>query len=145
MPANCVSLIDMTGRKEHTNAPSRAFTILLWLALWQLSSTNLYSIVVANSQSNTNAPVDGAPWSNVASVNGASGIYLGSSWMLTAAHVGAAGATFNGVFFPFDGLVYQLTNSNGSLTDMILFHLGAAPPLSGVILAASTPVGLAPV
>jgi len=117
----------------------RRSSLLLWLALWQLGPTNLYSIVVANSQSNTNPPPDGAPWSNVGSVNGASGIYLGSSWMLTAAHVGAAGATLDGAFFPFDGRFYQLTNSNGSGTDMILFHLGTMPPLSGVTLAVSTP------
>src|SRR6266536_3050514 len=90
------------------NARSRSLApVLLCLALWQLGSTNVYSVVVANSQSNTNAPLDGAPWSNVGSVNGASGIYLGSSWMLTASHVGAAFTVLNGVGFAFDGRSYQ--------------------------------------
>lgn len=128
------------------NGPSHAVTsILLCLALWQLGSARAYSVVDANSQSNTNPPPDGAPWSNVGSVNGASGIYLGSSWMLTAAHVGPGGVNLSGLFFPFDGTAYRLTNSNGSATDMLLFHLGTTPTLSGVTLAASTPAALSQV
>lgn len=118
---------------------------LLWLLLWHLGSTSAYPVVDAKSPSNTNAPPDGAPWSNVAAVNGASGVYLGSSWVLTAAHVGPGFVNLNGVGFPFDGTSYRLTNSDGSVTDMVLFHLGAEPAQSGVTLAASSPAALSSV
>jgi hypothetical protein len=46
-------------------------------------------LVATPSPSNprTSAPANGAPWDNVVQTIGASGVYLGGGWMLTAEHV----------------------------------------------------------
>ncbi len=102
------------------------------------------AIVDINSTANTSAPSDGSPWVNMGHVNGSSGIYLGAGWVLTAAHVGAGNVDFSGSFFPFDGLSRQLTNSDGSLTDIVAFHLASLPNLPRMPLSASTPPAFTP-
>lgn len=111
----------------------------LSLGLWLLACLPARAIVDAFSQSNTNPPTDGAPWGNVASVNGAGGTYLGFGWVLTPAHVGMGTAYFEAGAFPADGTWHQLTNSDGSVADLVLFHLSSAPPLPSLPLAARTP------
>ena len=106
---------------------------------------NCHAIVDAYSAANTNAPSDGAPWANVASVNGASGIYVGAGWVLTAAHVGAGNTILAGATYQWDGRWQRLTNSDGSFTDLGLFHLKTLPPLSRLNLATTTPPALSQV
>jgi hypothetical protein len=102
-------------------------------------SFNASAIIDANSSSNTNAPTDGSPWSNVGAVNGASSVYLGGGWVLTASHVGVGSVYFNNISYAPDGSSLRLTNSDGSVTDLIMFHLVAYPPLPGLPVASSTP------
>jgi hypothetical protein len=97
------------------------------------------AIVDAASPANTNQPPDQAPWSNVGLVNGASGVYLGAGWMLTASHVGAGNTILNGLLFQWDGGFQRLTNGDGSATDLILFHLKNLPALPKLTLASSPP------
>ncbi len=78
-------------------------------------------------------------------VNGSSGIYLGAGWVLTAAHVGPGNVDFNGTVFQYDGNSQRLTNSDGSATDIVIFHLASLPGLARMPIAASTPPGLAQV
>jgi hypothetical protein len=101
------------------------------------------AIVDANSASNTNAPPDGSPWANVGLIaSGASGTYIGGGWVLTASHVGAGSIALAGSAFTPDGTSLRLTNSDGSATDLILFHLTKNPPLPSVPLVSSTPAAL---
>lgn len=104
-----------------------------------LFATRLFAVVDANSLTNTSNPNDGSPWANVGNVNGASGIYLGNGWVLTANHVGAGTITFDIGTFTADGQTVRLHNPDSSLTDLLLFHLTLAPSLSSLTLASSTP------
>jgi hypothetical protein len=102
-------------------------------------SFNAYAIIDANSQSNTSAPPDGSPWGNVGAIGSASGVYVGGGWVLTAWHVGVGSITLSGTSFSPDGNFLRLTNSDGSFTDLILFHLVGDPPLPSIPLASATP------
>jgi len=112
---------------------------VLFLALWSAGALSSYGVVDANSPANTNAPPDGSPWANVGTVNFDSGIYLGAGWVLTAAHVGPGSFNLNGVAFTYDGASQRLTNSDGTLTDMVIFHLSALPSLPKLLLTSNTP------
>lgn len=99
-----------------------------------------HALVVDNNSLNITAPPDGAPWSNVGTVNGASGVYLGNGWVLTADHVGAGSVTFGTEVFAFDGLSVRLTNpSDGTPADLLMFHLSSLPALPSLTLASATP------
>jgi hypothetical protein len=103
------------------------------------------AVVDANPLSNTNPPTDGAPWANVGAVGVAGGTYLGAGWALTAAHVGAQNITLLGTVYQWDGTAHRLTNSDGSLSDGVLFHLTTLPPLPSLPLSSSTPSALSQV
>jgi len=98
-----------------------------------------YAVVDAHSETNTSAPPDGAPWDHVGQVNGPGGIYLGAGWVLTAAHVGPGTIKLESGTFPWDGTNRPLTNSDGSLTDALMFHLKGVPPLPRLTLVSNTP------
>jgi hypothetical protein len=95
--------------------------------------------VDASSAANTNAPPDGSPWASVGTVNGASGIYLGAGWVLTAGHVGAGNLNLDSGPFIYDGNSQRLTNSDGTVTDMVMFHLSRLPNLPKLLLTSTTP------
>ncbi|HEV2391207.1 MAG TPA: hypothetical protein VG146_02470 [Verrucomicrobiae bacterium] len=135
----------MSGR----NALSRLFRGSWFAAgcgLWILGlcggAFEARALVDANSPGNTNAPSDGVPWANLGRVNGSGGIYLGNGWVLTPVHVGPGNVDFDGTIVAWDGTSKQLTNSDGSGADMMLFHLGALPVLPNLALASSTPPAL---
>jgi hypothetical protein len=101
--------------------------------------------VVINTLSgngNTNAPADDPGWANVGYINGASGIYLGAGWVLTAAHVGAGNITFSGTSYaPLAGTTVQLTNNTigrTTNTDLLMFQLASTPAGLGPLTLAST-------
>jgi len=101
--------------------------------------------VVINTETgkgNTNAPADDPGWANVGYINGASGIYLGAGWVLTAAHVGAGNITFSGTSYaPLAGTTVQLTNNTigrTTNTDLLMFQLASTPAGLGPLTLAST-------
>jgi hypothetical protein len=101
--------------------------------------------VVINTLSgtgNTNAPADDPGWANVGYINGASGIYLGAGWVLTAAHVGTGNITFSGTSYaPLAGTTVQLTNNTigrTTNTDLLMFQLASTPAGLGPLTLAST-------
>lgn len=110
-----------------------------WLVLASLAPMQSQAVVDAFSAANTNAPPDGTPWDHVGTVNGASGIYVGNGWVLTAAHVGSGNLLLNGTNYVFDGNSLRLTNSDGTATDMVMFHLSPPPMLPSLLLASNTP------
>jgi hypothetical protein len=103
--------------------------------------------VVINSASgtgNTNAPADDPGWANMGLINGASGIYLGSGWVLTAAHVGLGNISFGGISYnPVTNSLVTLTNNTvGRRTnaDLIMFQLTSQPAgLGSLTLASNAP------
>lgn len=114
--------------------------LILWICvLGALTAPRLMAIVDAHSPANTNAPPDGAPWDHVGTVNGASGIYVGNGWVVGAGHVGWNNFLLNGTLYDFDGNALRLTNSDGSTTDMVMFHLAPPPNLPSLALASNTP------
>lgn len=118
---------------------ARAALLPAFLA-FAFGAFNATAVVDANSTSNTNAPPDGAPWPNVGQIGGgASGIYIGGGWVLTASHVGVGSIALTGTTFSPDGTWLRLTNSDGSVTDLILFHLASLPPLPSIPLVSATP------
>ena len=99
--------------------------------------------VLINTESgngNTNAPADDPGWANVGVLNGASGIYLGSGWVLTAAHVGVGNISFAGVSYnALTNTLVQLTNTGRTtLTDLIMFQLASTPAGLGTLTLASS-------
>jgi hypothetical protein len=115
------------------------FSLCLGVAGWLVTTSNALAIVDARSQTNTHAPSDGVPWNNVAQIGTSSGVYLGTSWVLTAAHVGAQNVVLNGNTYLYDGTIYRLTNSDSSPADLVLFHLQTAPSLPSLPLTSTTP------
>lgn len=119
------------------------FSVLISITvLIGMARLDSLAVVDANSTANTSAPTDAAPWNNVVGVNGASAVYLGGAWVLTASHVGYGSFVVGGSTFIPDGTTLRLTNSDGSGTDLLLFHLTSAPPLPSIPLVSSTPAAL---
>jgi hypothetical protein len=88
-------------------------------------------------------PGAGLPWANVGSLNGATGVYLGSfggvPWALTAAHVGAGTLQLDSGSFAAAGAAVVIRNPDGSATDLAAFPLTTAPLLPNLSLAGTAP------
>lgn len=116
----------------------------LFTALILVLTPAAHAVVVntATGTGNTNAPADDPGWANVGYINGASGIYLGAGWVLTAAHVGAGNITFSGISYaPLAGTTVQLTNNTigrTTNTDLLMFQLASTPAGLGPLTLAST-------
>jgi len=113
----------------------------LTIGAWSLALPT-YGIVDANSMANTNPPTDGAPWDHLGQVSCCGGIYLAAGWVLGARHVGPGNINLSGTSYAWDGTLVTLTNSDGSITDAIMFHLQDLPPLDNLILVSNTPAAL---
>jgi len=122
---------------KHVSRP-QALCLLGFLS-YLASGLSSLAILDAKSMSNTNAPADGAPWNNIGHVGGPSGVYIAAGWVLTAAHVGAGDFALDNLTLPWDGISHRLTNSDGTLTDMIVFHVSQTAPLPSLLLASSPP------
>jgi hypothetical protein len=87
-------------------------------------------------------------WTYVGQVNGASGVYLGNGWVLTAAHVGAGNCLL-------DGTTYNLVANSGQLVDynpatmvsadLELFQIQTSPSLPSLTLSLALPTAFSPV
>jgi hypothetical protein len=108
------------------------------------------AVVVLSGASNTTAPSGQPYFNNVGIVNGASSIYLGNRWVLTAAHVAGTlptAATFGGLnYSTAAGSYQQLHNPGGyrspsltDLTDLALFRLASDPGLPTVSIGTGKP------
>lgn len=102
------------------------------------------AVVVISGLPNTSAPAGQPFFGNVGSVNGASAVYLGGRWVITAAHVAGAlpgSANFGGTAYPtVAGSFHHLTNPVGLglsvFTDLVAFRLATDPGLPALGLAA---------
>jgi hypothetical protein len=105
------------------------------------------AVVVLSGAANDTAPPGQPYFGNLGTVNGASAIYLGDRWVMTAAHVAnvlPAGATFSGTTYATAaGTFHRLNNPTGSglstLTDIVLFRLGVDPGLPALTIANAAP------
>ena len=105
------------------------------------------AVVVLSGASNTTAPSGQPYFNNVGVVNGASGIYLGNRWVLTAAHVAGTlptAATFGGINYSTVSASFQRLHNPGgygftSLTDLALFRLASDPGLPTVSIGTASP------
>jgi len=119
---------------------ARVFFVLL---LMLSPAAQAVVISTASGDGNTNAPVDDPGWANIGILGGGTGIYLGSSWVLTASHVGAGSINLGGISYgALAGSTVQLTNSTPGkslLTDLIMFRIEAEPAGIGALTLMSSP------
>ena len=129
----------------------RKQVVLVALLLFSGSLDPARAIVITGGTGTENftSPGAGLPWANVGSVNGASGVYLGSFggnfWALTASHLVGSGSSLANLvldsgtftFVPGSGIVVR--NGDTSATDLTLFRISADPGLANLTLATSAP------
>ncbi len=106
-------------------------------------------IVGGSGTANNTNPGGGLPWNNVGSVNGASGVYLGSFgggyWALTVSHLVGSGSSLgnlvlnSGTFTYVPGSGVIVRNGDNSATDLTLFRVSTDPGLSNLTLATTVP------
>jgi len=77
-------------------------------------------------------------WNYVGQVNGASGVYLGNNWVITAAHIGAGNFSLGGTTYSVvAGSAHGITSGTDSV-DLTLFKLSSAPSLTALTLPGSS-------
>lgn len=98
---------------------------------------------------NTEAPVPDDPgWSNVGTIGGLSGVYLGGRFVLTAYHVGPGNITLGNTTYRYvPGTAVQLDNGDVPLTyaDLLMFQIYPEPPLPQLAIASLPPAPTTPV
>ncbi len=113
------------------------------LVLTTVSSAPAVIIQGGDGTGNTTAPTDDPGWSNVGALNGASCVYLGDGWVITASHVGLGSPTFDGSSYAaVAGSCTRLSDpSNPSqAADLIMFRLQTTPAgLSGLSVSSAEP------
>ncbi len=125
-----------TWASEHLPAPrAHVAALLCALAIASLATRPAGAVVInlantANTSPSTSAagPSFSGYWDNVVSVNGASAVYLGSGWVLTAAHVGAGSFVYDGVTY-FPGTSYSNFNTPTlppGTADLTLFQIASS-------------------
>ena len=110
-----------------------------------------------NPAANKVRPASDPGWDNVgwrgfgtAPADGATAIYLGNRYVLTAAHVGAGPVTFftddpaGGTTFGVDGSFAPIRPANpavpGGLSDLLLYRIASDPGIAPLNIAAASPV-----
>jgi hypothetical protein len=116
---NCAGAVEVVaGTNSYYNSSNNiSGTVTGWSSGWGTGNTN-------------------TGWDYVGSVNGASGVYLGNGWVLTAGHVGAGNFTLAGNVYDYTGSSYTFPNgiSGTNLADLTLFRISTTS-ISGLNLA----------
>jgi len=126
-------------------------TLSLVLILALASTARAVVINGSNDGPNLVAPANDPGWNNVARISGASAVYLGNRWMITANHVGETPVTFSDgrEFNVAAGTDVILGNpaSSGltSNADLRMFRLAADPGLPALQIGTAAPAVSAPV
>lgn len=125
----------------------KSSTLICSLFVVASAASPTWAVVIrgGDGSGNISAPADDPGWANVGSVGGATGIYLGDGWVLTAAHVWGSGQSTAS----FDGQSYAIQSDSahrlqqpgtGSPIDLELFRLVGAPSdLPGLTLSSTAP------
>lgn len=114
-----------------------------------------------NPAANKVRPASDPGWDNVgwrgfgtAPADGATAIYLGNRYVLSAAHVGVGPVTFftddpaGGTTFGVDGSFAPFRPTNpgiGGLSDLVLYRLASDPGIAPLNIAAASPAATTPV
>jgi Trypsin len=78
-------------------------------------------------------------WNYVGNVDGASGVYLGNNWVITAAHVGAGSFSLDGTSYNMvAGSAVGISDTNGT-ADVTLFRVSQGPALPSLNIPISEP------
>ena len=112
-------------------------------ALARISSASALIISSGDGTGNTAAPADDPGWANVGGLNGASCVYLGGGWVLTASHVGMGSVTFGNSSYAAVSSSYTRLYEPGNsaqLVDLAMFQLQTLPTgLSAVTVSSDEP------
>ncbi|MDQ6631985.1 MAG: S1 family peptidase [Verrucomicrobiota bacterium] len=115
--------------------------VLMLCVLFFMASTSRAVIVFGGTGTqNTTAPPDDPGWNNVGVIGGgATGVYLGNSWVLTANHVGAGSIVLAGTNYNPSGSSVRLKNPNNTDADLLLYQILGNPLLPSVRISSNTP------
>lgn len=141
----------MMSAKGRGGARQVAWRCMLGIAMaaaWGVGTrpAAVHAVVIdtVTGTGNTSAPADDPGWANVGVRGIGTGIYLGNSWVLTAAHVGGGSIVLNGgTYAMLAGSGTTLTNNGAAgksaTADLYMFRLASTPPgLPGVTIASAT-------
>lgn len=132
---------------------TKPFGVLLAGCLVLVAATAAQAVIIrgGDGAGNITAPSDNPGWANVGVVNGASCVYLGNGWVITAEHVWSTGqtsASFGGTSYNIlANSWHRLTDPGNSsqAADLGLFRLSSPPTLSSLAISASVPANTDPV
>jgi hypothetical protein len=79
-------------------------------------------------------------WDYVGTVNGASGVYLGNGWVITAGHVGGGTFSVGGNSYSMVSGSSQSISSGSNEADITLFQITESPDLPSLKIATIAPV-----
>jgi len=83
-------------------------------------------------------------WNYVGQIAGASGVYIGNGWVLTAGHIGFGNFTLNGVTYTaIGGTGHAILDSDGD-ADLYMFQIANPPNLLPLPIRSSDPVAFSP-
>ena len=110
----------------------------------------LSAVVVSTTTGNINPPLDDPGWSHVGRLDGdpgTSAVYLGDSWVITAAHtflesrgiprVTLDGADYRGI--PGTVVTLKHPGPGGGESDVRMFRIDGKPDLADLVISESTP------
>ncbi|MGI8964554.1 MAG: trypsin-like serine protease [Limisphaerales bacterium] len=119
--------------------PSR-FVLMLLVLFFMVSKSRAVIVYGGNGTQNTTAPTDDPGWNNVGVIGGgATGVYLGNRWVLTANHVGAGSILLAGTNYNPSGSSVRLKNSNNTDADLLLYRILGSPLLPTIKISSNTP------
>lgn len=130
---------------ENMNIRCISFFSAFIAAAGLVGSASAVIVGSGDGTQDTSQPPGIPGWNNVGQVNAGSGTYIGNGWVLTAFHVNPGNITFDATSgspgtYLYDGQSMRLTNpSDGSPTDLLLFHLATTPTLPNLNIPASSP------
>jgi len=112
-----------------------------------LPATPAWAVIIrtGDGTGNTTAPADDPGWANVGTkaVGGASVVYLGNGWVLTANHVGPGDVVFGGTTYAWvPGTWHQLQTPGAppQNADLGMFRIASEPPgLPDLTISDTTP------
>ena len=119
----------------------------LALIVGGLTAHTANAVVVLSGGPNNTAPSGQPYFGNVGSLNGASAIYLGNRWVMTASHVAStlpASVNFHSTNYTTVGGTHHTLTNNGEVglstnTDIVLFQLSSDPGLPWLNIASAAP------
>lgn len=132
------------GRSMRTTTWTVALSMVIATGLL---GTQARAVIIrgGDGTGNTTAPVDDPGWANVGTkaVGGATVVYLGNGWVLTANHVGAGDVIFGGITYAMvPGTWYRLQTPGSPPTnaDLGMFRIAEQPPgLAALLISDTTP------